>query len=159
MLNSPDTVRGLLTGFPSIAWSMASESILLGLFNFAWLSRFLLRLHLLHNKFFIVFVALWLLFELGKHKFQNWAMFMLHIHLCCFQITHRVKQCTKCQRTCYHANIYNGSNCLGNMIYALKTCTYQNIAILIVIKTEYWILPPLPIEFVRAEQTSLISAC
>ena len=35
MLNSPDTLQVLLSGFAVMAWSMALESILLGLFDLA----------------------------------------------------------------------------------------------------------------------------
>ena len=36
-------------------------------------------------------------FELEKHKFLNKTMLL--VHLWSFQVTHRVKQCSTCQRT------------------------------------------------------------
>ena len=61
-------------------------------------------------------------FELMKYKFSNYILF--HFHLCGFQITYEVKQCTTYQRTNYHdttnhSRYLHGLNCFGHMIYAL----------------------------------------
>ena len=58
----------------------------------------------------------------------------LYVHLCGFQITRRVKQCTTCQRTNYynttcHTRYLPGLNCFGYVIHAPQTSEcYQNIA-------------------------------
>ena len=41
MSSSPDTLKVLLAGFVLIVWSMTLESMLFGLSDLAWLSRFL----------------------------------------------------------------------------------------------------------------------
>ena len=59
------------------------------------------------------------------HGIVAWTM--LHIHLCGFQITHVVKQCT-CQCISYHDTTNHTLNCFGHVIYMLQTgMYYQNI--------------------------------
>ena len=71
-------------------------------------------------------------FELVKDKFQN--LISLHSHMWCFQITHGLRQCTKCQRTTFYKTtnhtqvLCHGLNCFGRVIYSPHTNTYQNIA-------------------------------
>ena len=101
MLTLPDTLWVILTGFASMAWSMALESVVLGLPDLAWSSRILrpeqnfnvlLRLHLSHNKCFLLLLQFY--DPVQTHK-------TLHVYLCGFQITHGVKQYTACQYTNY----------------------------------------------------------
>ena len=48
-----------------------------------------------------MFLVVSIAFDLIKHKFLNWST--LHIHLCSFQITHKVKQCTTFLCSNYHS--------------------------------------------------------
>ena len=70
-------------------------------------------------------------FKLINCKLLNESI--LHIHLCSFQITHKVKQCTVCQHTIFMIQpITAGNNQnldhLGQVIYMWKTGIHQNIA-------------------------------
>ena len=54
----------------------------------------------------------------------------LYVHLCRFQMTHRVKQCTTCQHTNYHDNTNNNSglNFFDHVTYVSYTCKGWTIA-------------------------------
>ena len=77
------------------------------------------------NVFWGSFHGIMALFKLIKHKFLNLSM--LHIHLCSFQITHAMKQCTMCQHTNYHNTTksqhvpFHSLNCFSHIIYTLQT--------------------------------------
>ena len=59
------------------------------------------HLHLSHNKCFsLPLRGVMASFELVKHIFLN--QLTLHVHLNGFQISHRLEQCTTCQRISYH---------------------------------------------------------
>ena len=59
----------------------------------------------LHDKCFFLysFCSIMGQFELVNHKFADYNM--VHVYLCSFQITHRIKQRTMCQRTNCHDTI------------------------------------------------------
>ena len=115
--SSSATFRIFLVEFAFIAWSTASESTLLDLPDPTWSSRFLPSAL---NSFNHLITILW---STAHSPFAQWMFLVVsaalwpgsnsksmssRIRLCCtiicvaFKLTHRMEQCTTCQRTNYH---------------------------------------------------------
>ena len=137
MPSSPGTLQVLRTEFTFMAWNIVSEAS----FKSTW-PFLIIEVLAIQTKFFepsasytmitftfcttnILVVSPVAQFSLLKHKFPN--LTMLHIHLCCFQIT-RMKQFTVNTSTTNDTTSHS-LNCFSHVIFIPQTSMYyQNIA-------------------------------
>ena len=148
MLSLPDTALILLTGFASIVWNMASESMLLSLPDFAWSLMFLQpEWNFLNNLLTVLWSAvpspfaqqIFLLISAGLRLSSNSKNISSQIRLHCMFIPETLKSHKECNnarhvstpittmlptttRTCLSLN------CFGYGICIPQTSICQNIA-------------------------------
>ncbi len=96
--------NNFLAGFASLSWTTALKSMVLGQPNLAELLKFLQPKQNFLNHFG---TALWSAVLVFGYLCIVMAQFEFVVHLCDFQITPGVKQCTICQCINYHGTIHH----------------------------------------------------
>ena len=131
-------LSGLLTRFVSMAWRMASESMILGLFWFTWLSKFLQLsgncslinyLHFSYNKYFRLLPSSYGLVWTCKAKVLELDYFA-HLSCSVFKSQWSNAQCvsTNCYNTTCHS-----LNCFGHA-WQTYNKIFQNFRLVLVNK-------------------------
>ena len=133
MLSSSDTLHELLARFASMVWSMASKStVYLTLPDYG--SSIQVRFLKLSGNFTVInytftfcTINCFGCFHsiISQFKCINHVPELDYSHLCSFQITLRVKQCTMFQCTNYHATIKNSGYLPSLEFWSCNICAVK----------------------------------